>query len=79
MTGPYTVESVQNSNFLMDIQVLIIKHNFEHWPKMYFIYAKGQLNSEGIYEVIVSPDMQTKNYKDFCPTKQTRIVAKKTP
>jgi hypothetical protein len=22
--------------------------------------------------------MQTKNYKDFCPTKQTRIVAKKT-
>ena len=21
--------------------------------------------------------MQTKNYKDFCPTKQTRIVAKK--
>ena len=26
-------------------------------------------------EVIVSPKMQTKNYKDFCPTKQTRIVA----
>ena len=28
-----------------------------------------------MYEVIVSPKMQTKNYKDFCPTKQTRIVA----
>ena len=22
--------------------------------------------------------IQTKNYKDFCPTKQTRIVTKKT-
>ena len=40
--------------------------------------TKGQLNSEGFYEVIVSHKMQTKNYKDFCPTKQTRIVAKKT-
>jgi hypothetical protein len=39
---------------------------------------KGQLNSELIYEVIVSPKMPTKNYKDFFPTKQTRIVAKKT-
>ena len=40
--------------------------------------AKGQLNSEWIYEVIVSSKMQTKNYKDFCPTKQTKFVAKKT-
>ena len=38
---------------------------------------KGQLNSKWIYEVIVSPKMPTKNFKDFCPTKQTRIVAKK--
>ena len=29
---------------------------------------KGQLNSEWIYVVIVSPKMPTKNYKDFCPT-----------
>ena len=36
---------------------------------------KGQLNSESIPEVILSPKMQIKNYKDFCPTKQTRIVA----
>ena len=42
-----------------------------------FVYKviKGQLNSEWIYEVIVSPKKPTKNYKDFCPTKQTRIVA----
>ena len=32
-----------------------------------------------MYEVIVSPKMQTKNYKDFCPTKQTRMVAKNLP
>jgi hypothetical protein len=47
--------------------------------RMIWRLLKGQLNSEWIYEVIVSPKMQTKNYKDFCPTKQTRIVAKKTP
>jgi hypothetical protein len=29
--------------------------------------AKGQLNSEWIYEVIVSPKIATKNFKDFCP------------
>ena len=28
---------------------------------------KGQLNSEQIYEVIVSPKMPTKNFSDFCP------------
>ena len=39
--------------------------------------SKGQLNSEWIHEVNVSPKMQTKFFKDFCPTKQTRIVAKK--
>ena len=37
--------------------------------------TQDQLNSELIYEVIVSPKMQTKNYMNFCPTKQTRIVA----
>ena len=29
--------------------------------------AKGQLNSEWICEVIVSPKMTTKNFSDFCP------------
>ena len=37
--------------------------------------AKGQLNSELIYEVIVSPKMPTKKFPDFYPTKQTRIIA----
>ena len=36
--------------------------------------TKVQLNSEWINEVI-APKMQTKNYKDFCPTKKARIVA----
>ena len=30
--------------------------------------AEGRLNSELIYEVIVSPKMPNKNLKDFCPT-----------
>ena len=36
---------------------------------MYFLklFTKGQLNSEWIYEVIISPKMPTKNLKDFCP------------
>ena len=38
-------------------------------------FSKGHLNSEWIYEVIVSPKMATKTFPDFCPTKQTRIVA----
>ena len=29
--------------------------------------TKGQLNSEWIYEVIISPKIPTKNYRDFCP------------
>ena len=53
--------------------------NWLNGQKLHYLGGnKGQLNSEWIYEVIVSPKMQTKNYKDFCPTKQTRIVAKKT-
>ena len=29
--------------------------------------TKGHLNSEWIYEVIISPKMPTKNFSDFCP------------
>ena len=29
--------------------------------------AKGHLNSEWIYEVILSFNIPTKNYRDFCP------------
>ena len=28
--------------------------------------TKGQLNSEWIYEGIISPKIVTKNYRDFC-------------
>ena len=36
---------------------------------MIFLYIpKGQLNSEWINEVIVSPKMPTKQFTDFCPT-----------
>ena len=45
------------------------------WDWCTWRYTKGQLNSEWIYEVIVSPKIQTKNYKNFCPSIQTRIVA----
>ena len=31
--------------------------------------AKGQLNSEWIYEVIVSPKIPSNYYRDFCPTR----------
>ena len=31
------------------------------------VFVKGQLNSEYIYEVIVSPKIPTKNYRNFCP------------
>ena len=31
------------------------------------VFTKGQLSSEWIYEVIVSPKMPTQNLKDFCP------------
>jgi hypothetical protein len=40
----------------------------EHYSNFYtFEIAKGQLNSEWIYEVIFSPKMLTKKYQDFCP------------
>ena len=37
--------------------------------------AKGQLNSEWIYEIIVSPKTPTKNYRDFCPGSLLKIRA----
>ena len=39
----------------------------EIFPIITTLFGKGQLNSECIYEVIVSPKMPTKNLKDFCP------------
>ena len=36
-------------------------------PKKWSPFAKGQLISEWIYEVIVSPKIKKKNCQDFCP------------
>ena len=44
--------------------------NYESWIPTNFLtnyVSKGWLNSEWIYEVIISPKMPTKNLKDFCP------------
>ena len=46
-----------------------------NFAKLQIWNVKGQLNSEWIYEVASSNKMQTKNYKHFWPTIQTRIVA----
>ena len=35
---------------------------------------KGQLNSEWIYEIIISSEIPTKNYHDFCPEYQQKIT-----
>ena len=41
--------------------ILFIQHNPSD------IATKGQLNTEWIYEVIVSPKMSTENSENFCP------------
>ena len=41
---------------------------FQGTTKVYLDVTKDQLKSEWIYEVIVSPKIPTKNYRDFCPT-----------
>ena len=64
-----------NYNVTQKTTYVSLKYNA---TKAFKLVTKGRLNSEWSYEIIVSPKMQTKNYKDFCSTKQTRIVAKKT-
>ena len=36
-------------------------------PRLIFSYVKGQLISEWMYELIVSPKIRTKNCQDICP------------
>ena len=38
----------------------------QDWQKK-GVECKGQLNSEWIYDVIISPKMPTKKFPDFCP------------
>ena len=51
----------------------------ESWTCKKRRITKGQLNSELIYAAIVFPKMQTKNYKDFFPAKQTDHSQNKLP
>ena len=50
-----------NKTLMRIWQLEIEKPNSSHYV------LKGQLNSEWIYEVIVSSKIATKNYRDFCP------------
>ena len=65
-------------------RLILLCHDFIDVMKGHLFWSqirtksKGQLDSEWIYEIIVCPKMQTKNYKDFCPTKQIRFEAKKS-
>ena len=53
-------ESVWNiSGFIPALHAL----EYQYWTNLSII---GQLNSEWIYEVIVSPNIPTKHYRDFC-------------
>ena len=55
---------------LFTMRKKIIENIWGKMPRICNIFeiTKGQLNSEWIYEVIVSPKMPTKNWKDLYPT-----------
>ena len=61
-----------NVRWVVEFEVLIRKlwhgSNFFLQEGFHWNLFKGQLNSEWIYEVILSPKTPTKNLKDFCPT-----------
>jgi hypothetical protein len=66
------------SKFIREMHMALCTNSWQrvHWNLFELTpLLQGQLNSEWIYEVIISPKMQNKNYKDFCPTIQTRIIA----
>ena len=52
---------------LMKFRYVFLKDHENMKQSFTFEATKGQLNSEWIYEVIVSPKMPTKNYRDFNP------------
>ena len=56
-----TVAITKNEDFLSE------ENDHAHDKgKTFKMGATDQLNSEWIYEVMVSPKIQTKNYRDFC-------------
>ena len=60
------IQYAKSSHFVVEIgkNNIVFPESFMHFNQ---ITAKGQLNSEWIYEVIVSSKIATKNYRDFCP------------
>ena len=67
----WQLDSTRNKNYWeFFVEKTINKSLAPRWK-----IHNGQLNSEWIYEVLISPKKQTKNYKDFFPTMQTRIIA----
>ena len=57
----FTILNAAQYLWSCSICIFIASRNFKH-------NSKGQLNSEWIYEVIVSPKIPTQKLKDFCPT-----------
>ena len=53
--------------FLLDIVKEFLKLILFNLMCVFCVSAKGQLDSEWIYEVTVSPKILTKNYRDFYP------------
>ena len=56
------------TSWIITTRVLQTETQFPFHSKQSADFFKGQLNSEWIYEVIISPKMPTKNYQDFCPS-----------
>ena len=67
---PLKTQGQKNTYSLLSVWKMADKQEVlvEKWEKFENESDKGQLNSEWIYEVIVSPKMPIKNFKDFCPT-----------
>ena len=69
----YLIESVKSLVYILYFLAFFAWYETERYslkvlmPIKFGRHGKGQLNSEWIYEVIVSPKMPTKNLKDFCP------------
>ena len=75
-SNPSEEPSGQKSGSILEASTSSVSKPVQSPVKLEKTSDKGQLNSEWIFEVIISPKIQTKNYKDFLPTKKTSIIAK---
>ena len=58
------LECLINEQVRLQFDLTLLAHIFSAKNKL----NKGQTISERMYEVIVSPKIQTKYFKDFCPS-----------